>query len=122
MTVVLWVGVALLGGLGSVLRLLVDETVRARVPADGFPTGILVVNLSGAAVLGLLSGLALDHDASLLLGTALVGAYTTFSTWMLDTVNAAGARMASFAVLNVVMALCLGFAAASLGRALGAGL
>jgi len=119
-TVVLWIGVALAGGVGSVLRLVVDEAVRARVPAGGFPSGILVVNVSGALALGLVAGLALGHDASLLLGTALVGAYTTFSTWMLDTVNAASARLVAFAVGNVVLSLVLGIAAAAAGRALGA--
>lgn len=122
MTVVLWIGVALAGGIGSVLRLVVDEAVRARVPAGGFPSGILVVNVSGALALGLVAGLALGHDASLLLGTALVGAYTTFSTWMLDTVNAASARLVAFAIGNVVVSLVLGIAAAAAGRALGAAL
>jgi len=121
-TVVLWIGVALAGGIGSVLRLVVDEAVRARVPAGGFPSGILVVNVSGALALGLVAGLALGHDASLLLGTALVGAYTTFSTWMLDTVNAASARLVAFAIGNVVVRLVLGIAAAAAGRALGAAL
>lgn len=122
MTVVLWIGVALAGGIGSTLRLVVDEAVRARWPAGGFPTGILVVNVSGALALGLVAGLTLGHDAALLLGTALVGAYTTFSTWMLDTVNAASARLVAFAVGNVVVGLASGIAAAAAGRALGAAL
>jgi CrcB protein len=121
-TAVLWVGVALAGGLGSVLRLLVDEAVRARRPGGAFPRGILVVNVSGALALGLVSGLALGHDASLLLGTALVGAYTTFSTWMLDTVVAASARLVAVAAANVAGSLALGVLAAALGRALGAAL
>ncbi|MEV4421469.1 fluoride efflux transporter CrcB [Patulibacter sp. NPDC049589] len=120
MTVLLWVGVAVAGGAGSVLRLLVDEAVRARRPGGDLPLGILVVNVSGALVLGLLAGLALDHDASLLLGTALVGAYTTFSTWMLDTVNAWSRRLVAVAVANVVVSLALGVAAAAVGRAVGA--
>ncbi|WP_026910116.1 fluoride efflux transporter CrcB [Patulibacter minatonensis] len=121
MTLLTWLGVALAGGVGSVLRFLVDEAVRARVPGASFPRGILVVNVSGALLLGLVSGLALPHDASLIVGTALIGAYTTFSTWMLDTVNAASARLAGVAVANVLVSLALGLAAAALGRALGAG-
>jgi CrcB protein len=119
-TVLLWVGVALAGGAGAVLRLLVDEAVLARVPAGGFPTGILVVNLSGALVLGLLAGLAPGGDVALLTGTALVGAYTTFSTWMLDTVAAASRGALAIAAANVVVSLALGVAAAAAGRALGA--
>nr|WP_246851513.1 fluoride efflux transporter CrcB [Patulibacter sp. SYSU D01012] len=117
----LWLGVALLGGVGAVLRYAVDEAVRRRV-AGPFPAGILVVNVSGTLVLGLLAGLALPHDAALLLGTALVGAYTTFSTWMLDTVGAASRGMVAVAAANVVLSLALGVAAAALGRAFGAAL
>ena len=36
-------------------------------------------------ILGLITGLALGHDQALLAGTAAVGSYTTFSTWMLET-------------------------------------
>ncbi|MGH3677965.1 MAG: fluoride efflux transporter CrcB, partial [Mycobacterium sp.] len=84
MTVAVWAGVVVLGGVGSVLRFVVDRTVAARV-ARSFPFGTFAVNLSGATVLGLLSGLALSPHAALLAGTALVGSYTTFSTWMLET-------------------------------------
>ena len=68
----------------SVLRFVVDRAV-ARRAARSFPFGTLAVNISGAALLGLLGGLALSKDAALLAGTAFVGAYTTFSTWMLET-------------------------------------
>lgn len=121
MSVLTWIGVALAGGVGAVLRLLVDEAVRARVPGEVFPRGIFVVNVSGALALGLVTGLALPHDTSIVVGTALVGAYTTFSTWMLDTVNAASARLVGVAAANVVFSLVLGVAAAAAGRALGAG-
>lgn len=122
MSAVLWVGVALAGGAGSVLRLVLDEAVRARFPGGRFPAGILVVNVSGALALGLVAGLALDDDASLLVGTALVGAYTTFSTWMFDTVVAASARLLVVAAANVAVGLALGLVAAATGRALGAAL
>lgn len=121
MSVLLWIGVALLGGAGAVARYVVDEAVRARWTGP-FPAGILVVNVSGSLGLGLLAGLALPHDAALLLGTALVGAYTTFSTWMLDAVGAASRGMVGVAAANVVGSLVLGVAAAALGRALGAAL
>ena len=74
----------LIGGIGSVTRFLVDRTVTRRI-ARPFPIGTLAVNISGAALLGFLGGLALSKDAALLAGTAFVGAYTTFSTWMLES-------------------------------------
>lgn len=119
--VALWVGVALLGGCGAVLRLLVDEAVRSRTSGP-FPQGILAVNITGAFVAGVLAGAALGHDAGLLALTAFVGAYTTFSTWMLDVVNAADAGLMRIAVLNVGVSLVVGFAAALAGHALGAAL
>ena len=36
-------------------------------------------------LLGFITGLTLNHQVALLVGTAFVGAYTTFSTWMLET-------------------------------------
>ncbi len=60
--------------------MLVSSATGAR-----FPLGTLVVNISGALVLGLLVGLALSANAYLLAGTAVIGSYTTFSTWMLES-------------------------------------
>ena len=60
LTVLLWVGVVLAGGIGSVLRFLVDGAVARRM-AKSFPFGTLAVNISGAALLGFLGGLALNR-------------------------------------------------------------
>ena len=118
MTAALWAGVALLGGVGAVLRFLVDRTVASQV-ARSFPFGTLVVNLSGAIVLGFLSGLALSPHVALLAGTALVGSYTTFSTWMLETQRLGEERQVWPAVANIVISVALGLAAAWLGQWIG---
>lgn len=76
LTVAIWIGVMLIGGIGSVLRFLVDRSVARRL-ARTFPYGTLTVNITGAALLGFLAGLALPKDAALLAGTGFVGAYTT---------------------------------------------
>jgi CrcB protein len=114
-TVLVWAGVVLIGGIGSVLRFLVDRTVGRRV-ARPFPYGTLVVNISGAALLGFLGGLALSKYAALLAGTAFVGAYTTFSTWMLETQRLGEERRAWAAGANLVVSIVLGIAAAFLGQ------
>ncbi|MGB8390107.1 fluoride efflux transporter CrcB [Mycobacterium sp.] len=114
-TVALWVGVVLIGGIGSVLRFLVDRTVSRRL-ARPFPFGTLVVNTSGAVLLGLLGGLALSKNAALLAETAFVGAYTTFSTWMLETQRLGEERQTWAALTNIVVSLVLGLAAARLGQ------
>jgi fluoride exporter len=66
MSIVLWAAVVLIGGTGSVLRFLTDGAVSARVDQHSagrdFPLGTLAVNVSGAVILGLLTGLALGHD------------------------------------------------------------
>ena len=91
MSPALWLVVGLLGGLGAVARFLLDGAVTRRT-ASPVPLGTLAVNLSGALLLGVLAGTTLDHDAELLLGAALLGSYTTFSTWMLETVELGRAR------------------------------
>jgi CrcB protein len=117
-SLLLWPGVVLIGGAGSVLRFLVDGLISART-SGRFPYGTLVINSSGAAILGLLSGLALSPDAALLGGTAAVGSYTTFSTWMFETERLAEERERARAVANVIVSLVLGVGAAELGRLIG---
>ncbi len=114
-TVLVWAGVVLVGGIGSVLRFLVDRTVARRV-ARPFPSGTLAVNISGAVLLGLIGGLALGKDAALLAGTAFVGAYTTFSTWMLESQRLGEERQLRPAVANIIVSVVLGIAAALLGQ------
>lgn len=106
---VVWVGVGLLGGLGAVARVLLTR-------AGGGPVrGTLLVNLAGALLLGGLAGGGVGDDALLLLGGGLLGAFTTFSTWMAE------ARERRSAAL-VAGALGLGLGAAALGRMIGAAL
>jgi CrcB protein len=114
-TLLVWAGVALIGGVGSVSRFLMDRTVTRRV-ARPFPVGTLAVNISGAALLGFLGGLALSKDAALLTGTAFVGAYTTFSTWMLETQRLGEERRMWAAAANIVVSVVLGIGAALLGQ------
>jgi fluoride exporter len=110
-----WVGVVLLGGVGAILRLIVDRAISARA-GRAFPHGTLVVNLSGALLLGLLTGLALDERAALLAGTAAVGSYTTFSTWMFETQRLGEDRQVSALAANIFVSLLVGLGAAALGR------
>ena len=118
MTALVWGGVVLLGGVGAVLRFLVDRRISGRL-GRLFPYGTLVVNVSGAAVLGA------DHRArpgateALLAGTATIGAYTTFSTWMFETQRLAEDRQVPALAANIVVSLVVGLVAAGVGRWLG---
>lgn len=118
MSLMLWCCVGLLGAIGSLARFLLDSAVGSRVASD-FPYGTLAVNGSGALILGLLSGLTLPDNAYLLGGTAAIGAYTTFSTWMLEThrLGEDGETVLLFA--NIAVSAVIGLAAAFLGRAIG---
>jgi CrcB protein len=112
---ILWIGVLLAGGAGAVLRFLVDGAVGRRA-ARSFPFGTLAVNVSGAALLGLLGSLVLNRHLALLADTAFVGSYTTFSTWMLETLRLGEERQVRNAVANVVGSLVLGIGAALFGQ------
>lgn len=117
-TALVWAAVPLIGGLGAVLRFVVDRTVSKRTGA-AFPYGTLVVNISGALLLGFVAGLALPTHLALLAGTAFVGSYTTFSTWMLETHRLGEERQLGPAVANIGVSLVLGLAAAACGLWLG---
>lgn len=114
-----WLGVAVLGGVAAVSRFLVDRLVAARSATD-FPLGTLIVNVSGALLLGLVVGLALHGHALLLAGTTTLGSYTTFSTWMFETHRLGEDGEPALAVANTLVSLGLGIGAVALGRAIGA--
>jgi CrcB protein len=119
MTVAVLAGIGLLGGLGAVARFAVDGAVAQRL-ATGSPLGTLVVNVGGAFALGILVGAAVHGDAYRLAGTGLLGAYTTFSTWMFESQRLAEDGELGFALLNLMVSLVLGLVAAWAGRRLGA--
>ena len=116
-----WVGMAALGALGALGRFTVDRAVSARWPSD-FPFGTLAVNLSGSFALGLLVGFGVAGDAILLLGTGLLGGYTTFSTWMVEAQRLGEAGDWRLMWLNLVGPMVAGLAAAGLGWIVGAAL
>lgn len=115
------------GAVGSVLRYLVSGVAQgAFVPAAGalagFPAGTLVVNVTGSLLIGLLAGLGearglLGPDARLLLVTGLLGGYTTFSAFSLETLLLLRAGQTALAGLTVGLQVVLGVAAAWAGFA-----
>jgi CrcB protein len=113
-----WAGVAVLGGLGAIVRFLVDGRVAA-VTGRTFPYGTLAVNVSGALLYGILFGAAVSGSAYVLSGAAVLGSYTTFSTWMYETQRLVEDGRVGPAGLNLVVSLALGAAAALAGRAIG---
>ncbi|WP_432562501.1 fluoride efflux transporter FluC [Kineococcus sp. SYSU DK003] len=112
---------ALAGGLGAACRFALDGAVRARFPSQ-FPWGVLVVNVLGSFLLGLLTGLVLDGaDPAwrLVLGVGFCGGFTTFSTAMTDTVRLVREGALRPAAGNLVGSLALTVLAAAFGLGLG---
>jgi CrcB protein len=116
-----WIAVAVLGSAGSIARYLLDSAICTR-SGVAFPLGTLAVNASGTLLLGLLTGVALSGEALTLAGSATIGSYTTFSTWMLETHRLAEDRRGRAAALNVLVSVLVGLGAALLGRSIGGAL
>ena len=110
--------VAVCGGVGAIARFAVDDIVQSRRLGE-FPFGTLVVNTTGCFLLGLLAGTNGSHRTMLIIGTAMIGSYTTFSTWMLEIHRPAEDGERGLARQNFVISLVIGFAAVAVGKAVG---
>lgn len=125
MTAAALVLVAVAGGVGAVLRLLVDTAVtaaRARSRARSFPIGTVVVNVSGSFAIGVVAGLsaaaAVPAEVTVLLATGLLGGYTTFSAASVDAVRLAQDGRRTAAAVYAVGLAAASTVAAALGLVL----
>jgi CrcB protein len=110
-----YVVVILGGGFGSALRLGLSNCIAARY-GDTFPLGTLVVNISGCFLIGFIAAVS-GPDGRLLLGPharqglmiGILGGYTTFSSFSLQTLSLAQDGEWLAAGLNILLsvALCL---------------
>ena len=116
--------VGLGGFIGSVFRYFLGLFIHSIFRQSTFPYGTLSANILGCLVIGILSGLV-DHriDLSattrLFLFTGVLGGFTTFSTFSLDTLRLFQADSAGglfLAFLYVVIHVVLGIIAAYLGH------
>lgn len=121
MSPALLVIVSLLGGVGAATRFVVDGLVRSRRPGP-FPLATLVVNVSGSALLGGLTGAMLagvvPTGLYLAVGVGFCGGYTTFSTAMAESVRLVQAGDLRRAVTSTLGSLALTLLAAAAGFAL----
>jgi fluoride exporter len=114
-------GIGVLGGIGAMLRFLLDGAVAGRL-RGAFPYGTFAVNISGALLLGLVVGAGVDGGESRLLGTGLLGAFTTFSTWALESHRLGEDGRLALGAVNFAVSLAVGLLAAWLGREIGGAL
>jgi CrcB protein len=123
MSIALWAWpiIGPIGAVGALLRYRVDAAVNPRT-TDRFPLGTLIVNLSGALLLGIVHGAGLDGNALLLVGTAGLGTYTTFSTLIFETERLLEEGDQMLAAANLLGSMILGLDAVVLGWGIGRGL
>ena len=110
--------VGVVAGIGAVCRYVADQVISQR-HSGAFPWGTVTINVVGSFVLGLSTGLAAHHGLSVpaatIIGSGFCAGFTTFSTWMWETIALAEARAVASATMNVVASLAVGLAAAALG-------
>lgn len=111
------------GALGALLRYWVSLGVH-HLAGRGFPYGTLTVNVLGSLLMGILYVLLLERLASgsatrgfLLVG--VLGAFTTFSTFSIETLNLIQSGETARAALNIVLSVVLCIGAAGIGLLLG---
>jgi CrcB protein len=111
------------GAIGALLRYWVSTGVYA-LAGRNFPYGTLAVNVAGSLMMGLLFVLLIERmaensiwRAALLVG--LLGAFTTFSTFSIETLNLVEEGAYTRALLNMLLSVVLCIAAAWLGVKLG---
>lgn len=112
-------------GVGALARYGLAGAVQRRT-AGTRPWGTAAVNVTGAVLLGLLTGLhasgQVEADAFTIAGAGFFGGFTTFSTWMVESIRLGeqGAAAGLVAVAaNVVGLLAAGLAGAAMGMQVG---
>jgi len=118
-----YVMIALGGALGAMARYQVAASIQSRIPS-AFPWGTFVVNVSGCFVMGvaaviLAERIGISDSWRFLVPIGFIGAYTTFSTFELETYRAVTQGAALAGGLNVLGSVVVGYFALWLGTVLG---
>jgi fluoride exporter len=110
--------VAMCGFVGGVARVWLAARIAARL-GERFPFGTLAVNVSGAALIGVLAGLVPpDEPLWLALAVGLLGSYTTVSSFSLQTLSLLRGGAPGLALANVLASTLLCLLAAAAGYVL----
>lgn len=103
------------GFFGAIARFSISKSLNQLT----FPKGTLAVNLLGAFLLGLFTGIQLNEMFLLLVGTGFLGAFTTFSTIQLEVINIKRKKNNKSAILYILITYGFGIALAYLGYLIG---
>ncbi len=105
------------GGAAAVARFLISRALPAG--PGRLPLGVLIVNVAGSLIGGVVLGLAeraaVSDDLRLILLTGVCGGLTTFSTWSVETVELALTGRWRAGIVNLIGTLLLGFLACGAG-------
>jgi fluoride exporter len=124
MSTMTWVAVACGGALGTVARHGVNQLVSWLWPAARYPLSTTLVNVSGCFLIGVLAGLVASDRVTLrflwreFVFVGVLGGYTTFSTFGLDTFTLLRGGAAGIAFVNVAAQVVGGLALVWIGFAL----
>ncbi len=113
------IAIAAGGMIGAVLRYTLSAQVQTFFKTSSFPYGTLAVNIIGCFAIGVLAYLAgsrpIEESLRLFLSVGLLGAFTTFSSFSIETLQLASAGLWLAAATNVLASNLLGLAAVWLG-------
>ena len=121
----IWLLIGIGGGLGAMARHALNSALSARYAS--FPVGIFVINVLGCLAIGLIAGLVatgrhhLSEHTRTFLVVGVLGGFTTFSTFGLDTFTLLRGGHSAFAVINAAGQVVAGVLAVWIGFALGLG-
>lgn len=112
------------GFLGSALRFKAGGLIVHHTAGWKFPLSTFLVNLAGCFLIGLLSGLVEKHhlvggDGRLFLITGLLGGFTTFSAFGLETFYLVKTSAWQIALLNILLSVTVCILAVFVGERLG---
>lgn len=112
------------GAIGASARYLTGEGVKAAFDSTKFPLATLVVNVLGCAIIGFLipywtGGHSAHQNTRLFIVTGILGGFTTFSAFGVETQTLFTQGRTTLALLNIALNVIVGLAAVGVGRALG---
>jgi CrcB protein len=106
--------IALGGALGSMLRFAIGGVIDASVQKTLFPWGTIVVNITGCFIIGFIATLSAPEGRVLLsplmrafITIGILGGYTTFSSFTLQTLTLAQDKQWAGAAANVLLSVVL---------------
>lgn len=117
-----WLGIALGGVAGAWMRFFVTNRINA-IWNKNFPLATFLINITGAFFLGFLYAAVRPHNVLDMwlrnsIGVGFIGAYTTFSTMMYETMTLFGRKQIKIMGVYLVASLVVGLLGAFIGASI----